>query len=175
MITALIIILWILAILLLIVGCLGLYILKTSDSKSEQMVTVVPNKTTTKKEHKKKYLDFVYLTDDEYKKLIAFFWSEERLKKEINKLNDYIGKSWRKYKSHYFTLRSWNQELSEKSVIQEDLFKKDNKNISKIELRKWEIIFLHKAWWTHTKIAQRIGCTPQGIWQAIRRREKVSV
>lgn len=175
MITALIIILWILAILLLIVGCLGLYILKTSDSKSEQMATVVPNKTTTKKEHKKKYLDFVYLTDDEYKKLIAFFWSEERLKKEINKLNDYIWKSWRKYKSHYFTLRSWNQDLSEKSVIHQDLFKKDNKRISKIELRKWEIIFLHKAWWTHTKIAQRIGCTPQGIWQAIRRREKVSV
>lgn len=175
MITALIIILSILAILLIIVGCLGLYILKTSDSKSEQMVTVVPNKTTTKKEHKKKYLDFVYLTDDEYKKLVTLFWSEERLKKEINKLNDYIGKSWRKYKSHYFTLRSWNQDLSEKSVIQEDLFKKDNKNISKIELRKWEIIFLHKAWWTHVKIAQRIGCTPQGIWQAIRRREKVSV
>ena len=53
MITALIIILWILAILLLIVGCLGLYILKTSDSKSEQKGTVVPNKTTTKKSIRK--------------------------------------------------------------------------------------------------------------------------
>jgi hypothetical protein len=37
------------------------------------MATVVPNKTTTKKENKKKYLDFVYLTDDEYKKLVTLF------------------------------------------------------------------------------------------------------
>ena len=49
MTTVLVIILWILAILLLVNGCIGIFLLKTSDSKSEQMATVVPNKNTTKK------------------------------------------------------------------------------------------------------------------------------
>ena len=62
------------------------------------------------KEEKKKYLDFVLLTDDEYNKLLNIFW-KERLDKEIAKLNNYIGSSWKKYKSHYFTIRQRNQEF----------------------------------------------------------------
>ena len=62
------------------------------------------------KEEKKKYLEFVLLSDEEYWKLLNIFW-KERLDKEIQKLNNYIGSSWKKYKSHYFTIRQWNQEF----------------------------------------------------------------
>ena len=57
MTTILVIILWILAILLLVNGCIGIFLLKTQDSKSEQKATVVPNKNTTKKDGKS-YIKF---------------------------------------------------------------------------------------------------------------------
>ena len=71
------------------------------------------NRSNIKKENikeKKRYLDFVLLSDEEYWKLLSIFW-KERLDKEIQKLNNYIGSSWKKYKSHYFTIRQWNQEF----------------------------------------------------------------
>ena len=68
------------------------------------------NKNINIKEEKTKYLDFVLLTDDEYHKLLNIF-GKDRLDKEIAKLNNYIGSSWKKYKSHYFTIRQRNQEF----------------------------------------------------------------
>ena len=68
------------------------------------------NKNIKEENIKKKYLDFVLLSDEEYWKLLNIFW-KERLDKEIQKLNNYIGSSWKKYKSHYFTIRQWNQEF----------------------------------------------------------------
>jgi len=68
------------------------------------------NKNIKEENIKKKYLEFVLLSDEEYWKLLNIFW-KERLDKEIQKLNNYIGSSWKKYKSHYFTIRQWNQEF----------------------------------------------------------------
>lgn len=110
---------------------------KTSVEQMEQVGTNGTNKNKNKniyikeeniKEEKKKYLDFVLLTDDEYNKLLNIFW-KERLDKEIAKLNNYIGSSWKKYKSHYFTIRQRNQEFiqemekrkKELNTIQPDL------------------------------------------------------
>ena len=70
------------------------------------------------KEIKKKYLENVLLTDDEYEKLVEKYgkWVIER---KIEDLNNYIGSKWKKYKSHYFTIlerlrREWAKPLEKK-------------------------------------------------------------
>ena len=70
------------------------------------------------KEIKKKYLENVFLTDDEYEKLVEKYgkWTIER---KIEDLNNYIGSKWKKYKSHYFTIlerlrREWAKPLEKK-------------------------------------------------------------
>ena len=64
------------------------------------------------KEQKKKYLDFVYLTDTQYNELLKIFW-QEKLDNAIENLNNYIWQypnKWKKYSSHYHTIRKWNQD-----------------------------------------------------------------
>ena len=70
------------------------------------------------KEIKKKYLENVLLTDNEYEKLVEKYgkWTIER---KIEDLNNYIGSKWKKYKSHYFTIlerlrREWAKPLEKK-------------------------------------------------------------
>ncbi len=63
-----------------------------------------------KKINKKKFWDFVMLTDEEYNKLLDILW-EERLQLSIEKVNNYIGQNWKAYKSHYFTIRKRNEEF----------------------------------------------------------------
>lgn len=70
------------------------------------------------KEIKKKYLENVLLTDNEYEKLVEKYgkWTIER---KIEDLNNYIGSKWKKYKSHYFTIlerlrREWVKPLEKK-------------------------------------------------------------
>ena len=144
-------------ILILILSWVGLYLNYRKNVKVEENKTRRTRKTC----NKRKYLDFVYLTDDEYRKLIEIFWLE-RANKEIEKLNNYIGSSGRKYHSHYYTIRSWNPWVQNVTVAPET-YK------SKLELRKGEIIFLHKAWWTHKKIWERVGSSWQSIGQALKR------
>lgn len=64
--------------------------------------------TTQNTTQKKKYLDFVELTDEEYEKLKEKLWSKRE--QAITELNNYIWSSWKKYKSHYFTILKWNAE-----------------------------------------------------------------
>ncbi|OHB52935.1 MAG: hypothetical protein A2Y10_19640 [Planctomycetes bacterium GWF2_41_51] len=73
-----------------------------------------PYKSNHKKEPhtpeaKTKYLDFVYLTDEEYRKLLDQF-GEAILKEKITELNNGIGSKGYKYKSHYFTILSWDRK-----------------------------------------------------------------
>jgi hypothetical protein len=56
--------------------------------------------------YKEKYLEFVFLTNEEYEKLIAQY-SEPIIKEIIVRLNNYIGSTGTKYKSHYYTLLNW--------------------------------------------------------------------
>ena len=55
-----------------------------------------------------KHLEYVYLSDIEYKKLIEVYW-EKVIQNEIENLNNYIGQKWGKdpYKSHYYTILNW--------------------------------------------------------------------
>jgi hypothetical protein len=74
---------------------------------SEQPVNTDKNDNNDNNEKKKiKHLDFVYLFEDEYKKLIEQI-GEDKTKKTIEKLNCYIGSKGKKYKSHYFTILNW--------------------------------------------------------------------
>lgn len=73
---------------------------------------VVPNRREEKlreeniSKDKNKYMDFVFLSDDEYKKLVAKF-GENFVQEKIAALNDYIGSKGTRYKSHYHTILNW--------------------------------------------------------------------
>lgn len=76
------------------------------DRISKKRVT-----NTEESEVKNKHLEFVYLGDDQYQRLISDF-GEPDIKKYIESLNDYIGqigekKAKSKYRSHYHTIKNW--------------------------------------------------------------------
>jgi hypothetical protein len=56
--------------------------------------------------HKKKYADFVSLTEEEYQKLISQY-GEDNTKAFINKLNVFKGANGKKYKSDYLAILNW--------------------------------------------------------------------
>ena len=55
------------------------------------------------REEKVKHLEFVYLTNEEHKKLLTRY-GDKNTRKLIADLNRYLGQSGKKYKSHYYTL-----------------------------------------------------------------------
>jgi len=65
------------------------------------------DKESNKKEkiNKKKFLEFVLLTEEEHSKLIEKFW-QKHTDELIDKLNNYIWSTWKRYKSHYYTILS---------------------------------------------------------------------
>ena len=65
-------------------------------------------KTITKKSNpqKTKYGDFVKLTDSEHYKLCVEF-GEAVAAEYIERVNNYVGSSGKRYKSHYHTIRTW--------------------------------------------------------------------
>lgn len=78
------------------------------DSESEQNPEELPqtsakSRVPKSRVPKSKYMDFVELTSEEYKKLIIRY-GEKNTRRLIGSLNRYIGQSGRKYKSHYYTL-----------------------------------------------------------------------
>ena len=60
------------------------------------------------REVKKKFLEFVYLTNQEETKLIAQF-GVAGAKERIENLNSYLGSKGDKYKSHYHTILNWER------------------------------------------------------------------
>ena len=58
------------------------------------------------KERKVKYLKYVFMTQEEHKKLIDKL-GEERTEEMISALNNYIGSKGKQYKSHYHTILTW--------------------------------------------------------------------
>ena len=64
---------------------------------------------------KKKFLDFVYLSRDEYDTL-AKDYGDKTIKSTILRLNDYIGSKWDKYKSHYYVILTWLRNSGTKKL-----------------------------------------------------------
>ncbi len=63
-------------------------------------------KKKTPQEIKQKYLDYVLLTKAE-KTSLTKKYGTEKTKMMIERLNNYIGSSGKKYKSHYFAILNW--------------------------------------------------------------------
>lgn len=60
-----------------------------------------------KKVYKEKHFEFVFLTKGEYQKLKDKFG--EDTEERIERLNDYLGSTGKKYKSHYYTILNWSR------------------------------------------------------------------
>jgi hypothetical protein len=66
---------------------------------------------------KVKFLDFVYLTNEEHQKLISQL-GEENVSTLITRLNLYVGSKGKSYKSHYYTILNWaNKEGMKKPFV----------------------------------------------------------
>jgi len=70
------------------------------------------------KDGKKKFLDFVYLTSEEFQKLVEKF-GEGQTRIWIEKLNNYLGSKGKKYKSHYHTILNWERMENERRMKNE--------------------------------------------------------
>lgn len=80
-----------------------------NQTKRKEKEKIKIKENIKEKPVKKKYLEFVYLTDDEYSKLLNIFW-QAKLDQAIENLNNYIGSKWKHYDSHYYTIRKRNQD-----------------------------------------------------------------
>ena len=106
---------------------------KTSVEQMEQVGTNGTNKNkkenkNIKENNKRKFLEFVELSDEEYTKLIQDYW-KARTDDFIARLNDYIGSSWKKYKSHYFTLLNFMRRDGVKKIEKQETPKEVNLHI----------------------------------------------
>ncbi|SHE47346.1 hypothetical protein SAMN02745164_00493 [Marinitoga hydrogenitolerans DSM 16785] len=96
------------------------------------------------KKEKKKFLEFVFLKEEEYEKLVERF-GKTIIDEYIEKLNNYIGSKGKKYKSHYHTILNWlkkdNIDELPKLVNETSLLNEndgvENYEITKPELRKF--------------------------------------
>ena len=78
----------------------------TSNNINVTEVDKLPEK---EKPTKEKFLDFVLLKQEEHEKLIEKF-GEKETTQMIERLNNYIGSSGRRYKSHYHTILQWAEK-----------------------------------------------------------------
>jgi len=75
---------------------------------------IIEENRIDKKAQKTKFLEFVYLTNNEHKKLIERF-GQAKTKNFIERLNNYIGSKGKKYSSHYHTILNWANNDAVKS------------------------------------------------------------
>lgn len=81
-------------------------VLQESTSGERERKDLTPPKDLPSKPTKDKYGDFVKLTDQQHKKLCDDF-GQAVIAEYIEKVNNYVGSSGRRYKSHYHTIRNW--------------------------------------------------------------------
>lgn len=89
------------------------------DEKSKQIQAENDNENDNdndnediKGEKKEKYKDFVFLSPSEFQTLKELL-GEWNLENYIEDLNNYLGQKWKKYKSHYYTIRNWRKRDNE--------------------------------------------------------------
>lgn len=79
----------------------GTWSIRSNKKNKEDIEDIRSN--NKEKINKKKYLDFVYLAEEEHTKLINLYGIKQT-DELIDKLNNYIGSTWKRYKSHYYTI-----------------------------------------------------------------------
>ena len=116
----------------------------TSISISKSISNKIEDKDIKKEKIiKKKFLEFVELTEEEYQKLVDKFWTrwtDER----IEKLNNYIWSTWKKYKSHYFTILSRTRNETPMNQSQSEMMKERERQRRMEEAR--EILHRNSDW-----------------------------
>lgn len=96
---------------------------------------------------KRKFYDFVYLSQEEYDQLKNDI-GEQNTKEMIHRLNAYIGSTGKTYKSHYRTIKNWSKrngikppkEVKEIEIPVEKQLTPEQKEKIKTQmmaLRKW--------------------------------------
>jgi hypothetical protein len=94
-----------------------------SNNESNYQVTGKEQASDTNKKDKKEknkiikelYLDFVMLSKNEHENLIIEL-GEPATKDMLSRLNNYLGSTGKKYKSHYFTILNWNRKDKENGI-----------------------------------------------------------
>jgi len=81
----------------------------TPLSSTSSSSSTSKGKEIYKEKAKKKHLEFVFLTNDEYEKLVVKF-GKPGADDRIANLNNGIGSKGYKYKSHYYTILSWERK-----------------------------------------------------------------
>lgn len=103
----------------------------TSISISRSISNKIEDKVKVEDNKKNKYLDFVYLSEEEHQKLTTQLWPKltDQL---IEKLNNYIWSIWKdKYKSHYYTIlnRSKNEAGATTHSLDEERRERERQRI----------------------------------------------
>lgn len=90
---------------------------KENGEDKEKGASTIPElkngEKTVKQQLKIKVLDFIHLSEQEILKLKEKL-GEDSYTQVINNLNNYIGSTGKRYKSHYFTILSWHNRKSDK-------------------------------------------------------------
>lgn len=82
------------------------------------------------------YREYVYLTKEEYNKLLKEL-GEPRVKSLIIDLNNYIGSTGRRYKSHYHTILTWaRKEMKPKPTEAQKRTMASFKRLDEMEAKK---------------------------------------
>jgi hypothetical protein len=87
------------------------------------------------KEDKKLFLDSIYLTINEYEKLINEY-GKEIIEKEMEDLQRYIAKTGKKYNSHYLTIKAWIRKEKRESEFKNEKIDNELPESNTIDLRK---------------------------------------
>ena len=108
----------------------------TSISRSISISNKIEDKDKVEDNKKNKFLDFVYLTEEEYQKLTTQLW--KKLTDElIDKLNNYIWSIWKdKYKSHYYTILQWSKKEQPHMNSQQEMLKERERQRSREEAQE---------------------------------------
>ena len=78
----------------------------TKATRSQQEVPTINKNDKNEKNNKILFGEFVFLTEEEHKKLIDKYESEF-VEACVERLDNYLGSTGKKYKSHYRTILSW--------------------------------------------------------------------
>lgn len=88
-----------------------------SENNNNNVNKVKKEKKVKKDISKRHYAEFVSMSEDEYKKLIAEF-GEQGSKERIERLNLYKGSTGKKYASDYLTILSWERKNNQNKGYQ---------------------------------------------------------
>lgn len=98
---------------------------------SLKLIDIKKDKTKTIPD-KLKFLEFVYLTQEEYGNLITWY-GLDKVKDIIQRMNDYLWSKGDKYKSHYHTILSWfNQKGIKRIDTQKIIPEKPEAKVEKV-------------------------------------------